>query len=55
MRPADKGHLGAGDRADADELRGVCELERAVDTVVIGERERFVAELRCPQRQLLGM
>ncbi len=55
VRPADKGHLGAGDRADADELRGVRELERAVDAVVIGERERFVAELRCPQRQLLGV
>ena len=53
VRPADKGHLGAGDRADADELRRVRELERAVDAVVVGERERFVAELRCPQRQLL--
>ena len=31
------------------------ELERAVDAVMIGERERLVAELRRPQRQLLGM
>ena len=38
-------HLGAGDRPDAEVLRGVCELERAVDTVVVGERERVVAEL----------
>ena len=55
VRAADKRHLGAGDRADADELRRVGELERAVDAVVVGERERLVAELRRPQRQLLGM
>ena len=39
--------------ADADELRRVRELERAVDAVVVGERERLVAELGRPQRQLL--
>ena len=50
-----EGHLGAGDRADADELRRVGELERAVDAVVVGERERLVAELRRAQRQLLGV
>ncbi len=50
-----QGHLGAGDRADADELRRVRQLERAVDAVVVGERNRLVAELRSPQRQLLGM
>ena len=55
VRTAVQGDLGAGDRADADELRRVGELERAVDAVVIGERERLVAELRRPQRQLLGM
>src|SRR5918996_2456970 len=30
------------------------ELERSVDAVVIGERERLVAELGGPQRELLG-
>ena len=45
--------LGAGDRADADELRRVGELERAEDAVVVGERERLVAELGRAQRQLL--
>ena len=55
MRTAVQGDLGAGDRADADELRRVGELERAVDAVVIGERERLVAELCRPQRQLLRM
>jgi len=30
------------------------ELERAVDAVVVGERERLVAELRRPRGQLLG-
>jgi len=48
-----KRHLGAGDRADADELRGVRELERAVDTVVICEREGLVAELRRAEGKLL--
>ena len=55
MRAAVEGDLGPGDRADADELRRVRELERAVDAVVVGERERLVAELRRPQRQLLGV
>ncbi len=31
------------------------ELERAVQAVVIGERERLVPELRCPDRELLGL
>ena len=52
---ADKGHLRAGDRPDADELRRVRELERAVDALVVGERERLVAELGGAERQLLGM
>ena len=55
MRAADESDLGAGDRADADELRRVGELERAVDAVVVGERERLVAELRRAQRELLRM
>ena len=38
-------HLSAGDRADAEVLRGMRELERPVDAVVVGERERVVAEL----------
>jgi len=37
--------LGAGDRPHAKELRRVRELERAVDAVVVGERERLVPEL----------
>ena len=53
VRPAVQGHLGARDRPDADELRRVGELERAVDALVVGERERLVAELRRAQRQLL--
>ena len=46
-------HLGAGDRADAEVLRGMRELERAVDTVVVGERERVVAELGGARGDLL--
>ena len=38
-------HLGARDRADAEVLGRVSELERAVDAVVVGERERRVTEL----------
>ena len=52
---AGESHLGARDRPDADELRRVGELERAVDALVVGERERLVAELGRAQRQLLGM
>ena len=55
MAAADERHLGAGDRADSDELCRMGELERAVDAVMIGERERLVAELGRPERQLLGM
>ena len=45
MGAAGERHLGAGDRPHAELLRGVGELERAVDAVVVGERERRVAEL----------
>ena len=55
MGAADERHLGAGDRADAGELRRVRELERAEDAVVVGERERLVAELGRTQRELLGV
>jgi hypothetical protein len=46
-------HLGAGDRADAEVLRRVGELERAVDAVVIRECERLVAELGGLRGELL--
>ena len=52
---ADERYLGAGDRADADELRRMGELERAVDAVMVGQRERLVAELGRAQSQLLGV
>jgi hypothetical protein len=42
------------DRAEADRLRGVGELERAVDAVVVGERESLVAELGRADGQLFG-
>ena len=55
VRPVRKRHLRAGDRPDAERLRRVRELERAVDAVVIGERERLVPELRSPRGELLGV
>jgi hypothetical protein len=55
VRAAGERHLRSRDRPDAEELRGVCELERAVDTVVICERERLVAELGRPRGELLGL
>ncbi len=48
-------HLRARDRPHAEGLRRVRELERAVDAVVVGERERLVAELRSPDHELLGL
>ena len=48
-------HFGAGDRPDAEMLRRVCKLERPVDAVVIGERERLVAELGCAGGELLRL
>ena len=53
--PALDRHLGAGDRPDAGVLRGMRELERAVDAVVVGESERRVAELRRSRDELLWM
>ena len=55
VRAARERHLGAGDRADAERLRRVRELERAVDAVVVGERERLVAELRRARGELLRL
>jgi hypothetical protein len=52
--PSFEAQLGAGDRPDAERLRGVRELERAADAVVVGERKRFVAEIRSPRRELFG-
>ena len=46
-------HLRAGDRPHAEEPRRVRELERAVDPVVVGERERLVAQLGGPRGELL--
>src|SRR2546430_11677452 len=45
----------AGYRADAECVRRDCELERAVDAVVVGERERRVAELGRGGRELLRL
>ena len=47
--------LRAGDRPEAERLRRVGELERAVDAVVVGERERLVAEVGGPRGELLGL
>jgi hypothetical protein len=47
-------HLGTGERLDAHGLGRVCELERAVDPVVVGERERRVAELGGADGELFG-
>ena len=55
VRAAGERDLGAGDRPHAERLGGVRELERAVDTVVIGERERLVAELGGGRSELLGL
>ena len=43
-----QGHLGAGDRAQAERLGRVRELERAVDAVVVGQRERRRSRARPP-------
>ena len=53
VRAAAQRHLGAGDRPHSERLRRVRELERAVDAVVVGQRERFVAELGGPRSELL--
>ncbi len=53
VRPTCERDLRAGDRPQPERLGGVRELERAVDPVVVGERERVVAELHRPRRELL--
>ena len=45
--------LGAGDRPHAERPRRVRELERAVHPVVVGQRERLVAQLGRAGRELL--
>ena len=55
MRSARERDLGAGDRPHTEVLRRLRELERAVDPVVVGERERLVAELGRPGGELLGL
>jgi len=55
MGAAREGDLGAGDRPDAERLGSVGELERPVDAVVVGERERLVAELGGARGELLGL
>ena len=55
MRAVRERHLGAGDRAEAERPRRVRELERAVDAVVVGERERLVAELDGAGGELLRL
>ena len=47
--------LGAGDRTQPECLGRMGELERAVDPVVIGQRERVVAELGGSRSQLFGL
>ena len=55
VRAAGERDLGAGDRPHAERLGRVRELERAVDAVVVGERERLVAELGGGRDELLGL
>ena len=54
VRTVGQCHLRAGDRAHAERLCGVRELERAVDTLVVGQRQRLVAELGRLRSELLG-
>jgi hypothetical protein len=53
VRPVGERRLGAGDPAHAEVLRRVCELERTVDPVVVGQRDRRVVELGCADGELL--
>ena len=53
VRAAGDGDLGAGDRAHAAVAGDAGELQRAVDPVVVGERERRVPELGGSDRELL--
>ena len=55
MGAAHKRHFGAGDRPDAERLRRMGELERAVDPIVVGQGECRVAELGRSRRQFLRL
>ena len=55
VRTAFERHLCSRDRPHAERLRGVRELEGAVDAVVVGEGERPIAELRRARRELLRL
>ena len=52
---AEERHLRPRDRPHAERLRRMRELERAGDAVVVGQRERLVAELGRGGRKLLGL
>ena len=54
VRAVGERHLGAGDRLEAEPLRLLRERHRAVQPVVIGERERREAQLGGRERELLG-
>jgi hypothetical protein len=54
VRAVEERELGARQRAQPDCLGGMRELERAVQPVVVGERERGIAELGGLKRKLLG-
>src|SRR2546425_7519205 len=54
VRTVEQSKLRARDRLEAELFRFLRERHRAVQPVVIGERERGVAELRRGERELLG-
>jgi hypothetical protein len=54
VRAVGERHLGAGDRLKAEPLRLLRERHRAVEAVVIGERERREPQLGGRERELLG-
>jgi len=55
VRATVEGQLRAGDRPDVEVLGRVGELERAADAVVVGQRQRLIAELRRTDSQLFGL
>ena len=55
VRSVRERHLRPGDRPHPERLRRVRELERPVHAVVVGQRERLVAQLGRLRSQLLGM
>ena len=55
MRAIRERHLRPRDRPHSERFRRVRELERPVDALVVGQRERLVAQLGRLRGQLLGM